>query len=307
MFLALAFSIYLVPLFVAAVDAVDDTYLKTAYTLGASEGPGGEPGAAADLLARHLAGDAPRLRRGLELHPARRDGGRRAAGSGGIIITSQRRGPREHIYLVLVAIVLVAFLTDKLWAAVGRLLFPYREAEAMSDAPAPPVIEFKGRHQDVQPGQPAGSSPRSRTSASAIDDIPDYGEFIAIVGPLGLRQVDDPEPDPGLRRRLPADHGRGAGARAQGDRARPRPRHDLPEVQLVSAPHACSRTSTFGLELNQDELRLVGLGAPGARPRVDPEGRPWRTRAGSTRTSSRADSSSGWRSRARWCSSRRSS
>jgi NitT/TauT family transport system permease protein len=38
MFLALAFSIYLVPLFVAAVDAVDDTYLKTAYTLGASKG-----------------------------------------------------------------------------------------------------------------------------------------------------------------------------------------------------------------------------------------------------------------------------
>ena len=35
-FLGLAFAIYLVPLFVAAVDAVDDTYLKTAYTLGAT-------------------------------------------------------------------------------------------------------------------------------------------------------------------------------------------------------------------------------------------------------------------------------
>ena len=50
-------------------------------------------------------------------------------GVGGIIITSQRRGPREHIYLVLVIIVAVAFLTDKLWAAVGRFLFPYREAK----------------------------------------------------------------------------------------------------------------------------------------------------------------------------------
>jgi ABC-type nitrate/sulfonate/bicarbonate transport system permease component len=47
-------------------------------------------------------------------------------GIGGIIITSQRRGPREHIYLVLIIIVAVAFLTDKLWAAVGRRLFPYR-------------------------------------------------------------------------------------------------------------------------------------------------------------------------------------
>jgi ABC-type nitrate/sulfonate/bicarbonate transport system permease component len=48
------------------------------------------------------------------------------SGVGGIIMTSQRRGPREHIYLVLVAIVIVAFLTDKLWAAVGGWLFPYR-------------------------------------------------------------------------------------------------------------------------------------------------------------------------------------
>jgi ABC-type nitrate/sulfonate/bicarbonate transport system permease component len=50
-------------------------------------------------------------------------------GLGGIIITSQRRGPREHIYLVLVIIVAVAFLTDRLWMAVGRRLFPYREME----------------------------------------------------------------------------------------------------------------------------------------------------------------------------------
>ena len=49
-------------------------------------------------------------------------------GVGGIIITSQRRGPREHIYLVLVIIVVVAFLTDKVWEAVGKKLFPYREA-----------------------------------------------------------------------------------------------------------------------------------------------------------------------------------
>ncbi|MFZ5788248.1 MAG: ABC transporter permease, partial [Acidobacteriota bacterium] len=36
LFLALAFAIYLLPLVVQAVDAVDDIYLKTAYTLGAT-------------------------------------------------------------------------------------------------------------------------------------------------------------------------------------------------------------------------------------------------------------------------------
>jgi ABC-type nitrate/sulfonate/bicarbonate transport system permease component len=127
-FLALAFSIYLVPLFVAAVDAVDDTYLRTAYTLGATK---------SQTVARVLLPiswpeiwQAMRLGFGVGwsyiLLAEMVDVGR---GVGGIIITSQRRGPREHIYLVLVIIVLVAFLTDKVWAAAGRWLFPYREAK----------------------------------------------------------------------------------------------------------------------------------------------------------------------------------
>jgi NitT/TauT family transport system permease protein len=127
-FLALAFSIYLVPLFVAAVDAVDDTYLKTAYTLGATK---------AQAVRRVLLPiswpdiwQAMRLGFGVgwsyillaEMVAAE-------GGVGWIIISSQRVGPREHIYLVLVFIVLVAFLTDKLWAAAGRWLFPYRGAK----------------------------------------------------------------------------------------------------------------------------------------------------------------------------------
>ena len=127
-FLAIAFTIYLVPLFVAAVDAVDDTYLKTAYTLGASK---------AEAVSRVLLPiswpdiyQAMRMGFGVGwsyiLLAEMVDVGR---GLGGIIITSQRRGPREHIYLVLLIIVAVAFLTDKLWAALGRRLFPYRVAK----------------------------------------------------------------------------------------------------------------------------------------------------------------------------------
>jgi NitT/TauT family transport system permease protein len=128
MFLALAFGIYLVPLFVAAVDSVDDTYLKTAYTLGASKGQ-----AVSRVLLPISWPDiwqAMRLGFGVGwsyiLLAEMVDVGR---GLGGIIITSQRRGPREHIYLVLVIIVAVAFLTDKLWAVVGRFLFPYRSGK----------------------------------------------------------------------------------------------------------------------------------------------------------------------------------
>jgi ABC-type nitrate/sulfonate/bicarbonate transport system permease component len=127
-FLALAFSIYLVPLFVAAVDAVDDTYLRTAYTLGATKSQ--TVGRVLLPISWPEIWQAMRLGFGVGwsyiLLAEMVDVGR---GIGGIIITSQRRGPREHIYLVLVIIVLVAFLTDKVWAAAGRWLFPYREAK----------------------------------------------------------------------------------------------------------------------------------------------------------------------------------
>jgi ABC-type nitrate/sulfonate/bicarbonate transport system permease component len=127
-FLALAFSVYLLPLVVAAVDRVDDTYLKTAYTLGA-----GRRTAVTKVL---LPMAWPQIYRAMRLGfgvgwsyillAEMVDIGK---GLGGLIIISQRRGPREHIYLILVVIVLVAFLTDKAWGAIEGRLFPYREAK----------------------------------------------------------------------------------------------------------------------------------------------------------------------------------
>lgn len=125
-FLALAFLVYLLPLIVGAVEKVDDVYLKTAYTLGASR---------AQVVSKVLLGiswadifQALRLGFGVgwsyillvEMIDIEK-------GLGGIIIMSQRRGPREHIYLVLIIIVALAFLTDKIWATLGRYLFPYRQ------------------------------------------------------------------------------------------------------------------------------------------------------------------------------------
>jgi NitT/TauT family transport system permease protein len=125
-FLALAFMIYLLPLIVDAVDSVDDVYLKTAYTLGANR---------SQLVRKVLLGVAwPDIYQAMRLGfgigwsyiilAEMVDIGR---GLGGIIIISQRRGPREHIYLVLLVIVLFAFVTDKLWVWVGKRLFPYRD------------------------------------------------------------------------------------------------------------------------------------------------------------------------------------
>ncbi|MCU0304222.1 MAG: ABC transporter permease subunit [Thermoanaerobaculales bacterium] len=127
LFLALAFLIYLLPLIVAAVDGVDEVYLKTAYTLGAT------PSQAVTkvLLAVSWPSIYQAMRLGFGIGwsyiilAEMVDIGR---GVGGIIIISQRQGPREHIYLVLVVIVAVAFVVDKIWEWGGKLLFPYREA-----------------------------------------------------------------------------------------------------------------------------------------------------------------------------------
>ena len=127
-FLALAFVIYLLPLIVQAVDNVDDVYLKTAYTLGANT----MQTVRKVLLAVSWPDIYQSLRLGFGIGwsyiilAEMVDIGR---GLGGIIIISQRRGPREHIYLVLLVIVVMAFLTDKLWASVGKMLFPYRERQ----------------------------------------------------------------------------------------------------------------------------------------------------------------------------------
>jgi ABC-type nitrate/sulfonate/bicarbonate transport system permease component len=50
-------------------------------------------------------------------------------GLGSIIELSRRQGPKEHIYLVLVLIALLAFGIDRLILAAQHRMFPYRRAE----------------------------------------------------------------------------------------------------------------------------------------------------------------------------------
>lgn len=127
MFLGLAFIIYLLPLFVKAVEEVDNVYLQTAYTMGADRWRL----ITKVLLPVSLPQIVHAMRMGFgvgwtyiilaEMVAADR-------GLGQIIIIAQRRGPREHIYLVLLVIVLMAYLTDKLWSMLHKALFPYLRA-----------------------------------------------------------------------------------------------------------------------------------------------------------------------------------
>ncbi|MBI5833738.1 MAG: ABC transporter permease subunit [Armatimonadetes bacterium] len=125
-FLAIAVFVYLLPMVVAAVDGVDQVYLQTAQTQGASR---------AQLVARVLVPIAlPKVYGSLrlafgvawswiilaEVVAAER-------GLGFIINTAQGRGTNMgHVYLTLATIIGLSFVLDRLWAGGDQLLFPYK-------------------------------------------------------------------------------------------------------------------------------------------------------------------------------------
>jgi len=50
-------------------------------------------------------------------------------GLGALILVSQRLGPREHVYLILFAITLIAYGIDRMLLWTEQHLFPYRETD----------------------------------------------------------------------------------------------------------------------------------------------------------------------------------
>ncbi|PYV18909.1 MAG: hypothetical protein DMG07_02990 [Acidobacteria bacterium] len=129
MFLALAFGIYLLPLVVGAIESVPDVYLRTAYTLGTSRWQTVwrvlVPVALPDLW------HAMRLSFGVGwTYLVLAEVIVLTGGLGNIIEIARRRGPREHIYLAIVIITLIAWVADIAWAKTADLIFPYRRSRA---------------------------------------------------------------------------------------------------------------------------------------------------------------------------------
>jgi ABC-type nitrate/sulfonate/bicarbonate transport system permease component len=127
-FLGLAFAIYLLPLIVSAIDAVSDVYVRTAYTLGTSR---------LKIVTRVLVPIAmPDIWNAMRLafsvgwtYLVLTEVIVMESGLGYLIQISFRRGPREHIYLVILLISLIAWGADQAWVRVGRLLFGKRGTE----------------------------------------------------------------------------------------------------------------------------------------------------------------------------------
>lgn len=125
-FIAIATFVYLLPLVVRAFDDVDEVFLQTAQTQGASRWQVVWrvlwPIALPDIY------NAMRLGFGVawswiilaEVVAAER-------GLGFIINTAQGRASNMgHVYLTLLTIIALAFILDRLWVLGYELLFPYR-------------------------------------------------------------------------------------------------------------------------------------------------------------------------------------
>lgn len=126
-FLALAFAIYLLPMIIRAIDSVPDIYLKTSYTLGSSR---------VQTVFRVLIPVAlPDIWHGMRLafgvgwtYLVLAEVVILSDGLGYLVAFSQRRGPREHIYLVILVIAIIAWVADLIWSHLGNLLFPYKRS-----------------------------------------------------------------------------------------------------------------------------------------------------------------------------------
>ncbi|HUL77771.1 MAG TPA: ABC transporter ATP-binding protein [Vicinamibacteria bacterium] len=118
----------------------------------------------------------------------------------------------------------------------------------------PPVIEFKNVTKTFNPGEPTQFT-ALRDVSFRIDDIPDYGEFIAIVGPSGCGKSTILNLIQGFSDVYPPTTGEVLvrGRRVGG------PGRDRGMIfqKYSSFPHrTVIENVTFGLELNQDELKL---------------------------------------------------
>jgi ABC-type nitrate/sulfonate/bicarbonate transport system ATPase subunit len=118
----------------------------------------------------------------------------------------------------------------------------------------PPVIEFKGVTKTFNPGAPTQFTALKDISFR-IDDIPSYGEFIAIVGPSGCGKSTILNLIHGFSDVYPPTTGEVLvrGRRVSG------PGRDRGMIfqKYSSFPHrTVLENVTFGLELNEDELKL---------------------------------------------------
>ena len=128
MLLFIGIAVYMFPMVVESVERVEEVYLNTAYTLGATKWQTLRHVIIPSVLPEVF--DTIRVMNGIgwtyvilaELSELRPGGG-----LGGLILSAQRRHHLDWVFAGVVVILLMGFLTDRMIAWVNKQLFHWKE------------------------------------------------------------------------------------------------------------------------------------------------------------------------------------
>lgn len=125
-FLAFGIMIYLLPVIVQRIDEVNDTYLKTAYTLGANAWQTVRTVYLPSVLSR-LSDDIRILTAISWTYIIVAENSGDQGGLGSLIYKAgQRQGRVDKVFAILILIILIGVFQDKIFAYIDRKFFPHK-------------------------------------------------------------------------------------------------------------------------------------------------------------------------------------
>ena len=129
-FLAFGILVYLLPIVVQRVREVKDVYLKTVYTLNATDWQTIKSVYFPSVMAK-LIDDIRVLTAISWTYIILAEGYNKEGGLGNLIWESSRKGNLGKVFAVLIVIVLIGFLQDQIFKLIDRKLFPHKNYKSM--------------------------------------------------------------------------------------------------------------------------------------------------------------------------------
>jgi NitT/TauT family transport system permease protein len=125
-FLAFGILVYLLPVIVQRIDEVEDVYLKTVYTLGASNWQTIKTVYIPSVLSK-LSDDVRVLVAISWTYIIIAEMLNSTGGLGSLIFkVGQRQGRIDKVFAILIIIILIGFLQDRLFMLLDKVLFPHK-------------------------------------------------------------------------------------------------------------------------------------------------------------------------------------
>lgn len=124
-FLAFGIVIFLLPVVVQRIDEVKDVYLKTVFTLGATDWPTIKTVYFPSVMSRLM--DDIRVITAISwTYIIIAELLNRQGGIGSLIYIKARQGQMEKVFAILIVIILIGFIQDKIFVYIDRKLFPHK-------------------------------------------------------------------------------------------------------------------------------------------------------------------------------------